>query len=80
MVGAEESNQGNCPIQSPVTLRETTQWCRETQIAPFIKVHPPIRLHEVNLSGYQVLVGFLSALSTIGLLVWVFLNLWLFEP
>jgi hypothetical protein len=77
MTHAEEITQGNCVIQSSVTVLETTQWPRER---PCIKLGPAIRPHEINLSGSQVLVRFLSALSTIGLLLWAFLKLWLFEP
>ena len=79
MIRAEEITQGNCPIQSSVTVRERAQRRREPQIAPVIKL-ASIRTHEINLSGPQVLVGFLSVLSTVGLLLWAFLNLWLFEP
>ena len=32
-----------------------------------------------DLSGTQLLFGFISALSTVGLLLWAFLELWLFE-
>jgi hypothetical protein len=80
MIRAEEITQGNCPIQSSVTVRERAQRRQEPQIAPVIKLGPSIRTHEINLSGPQVLVGFLSVLSTVGLLLWAFLNLWLFEP
>jgi hypothetical protein len=33
----------------------------------------------INLSGSQVLVGWLSALCTVGLLLWAIIQLWLFE-
>ena len=48
--------------------------------APVIKLGPAISPHEINLSGSQVLAVFLSALSTIGLLLWAVLKVWLFEP
>ena len=37
-------------------------------------------LNDVAFVETPVLIGFLSALSTIGLLLWAFLKLWLFEP
>ena len=40
---------------------------------------PNIARGEINISGSQLLVGFTSALSLTGLLLWAFLRLWLFE-
>ena len=70
-------------LQSPAVpppSSERKSWRREPQIALVINPGPAFRPHEINLSRPQVLVGFLSALSTVGLLVWAFLKLWLFEP
>jgi len=33
----------------------------------------------ISLSGFQVLVGWLSALCTVGLLLWAIIQLWLVE-
>ena len=35
---------------------------------------------EVNLSGYQLVVGFACFLGAAQLLLWAILKLWLFEP
>lgn len=39
----------------------------------------PASPYEINLSGSQILVGLMSALCLVGLLLWGFLRLWLFE-
>jgi hypothetical protein len=38
----------------------------------------PVRPYEINVSGLQVLLAFLSGLGSIGLLVWAVIKLWLF--
>ena len=43
-----------------------------------LAVATPVRPHEINLSGSQVLVWLLCGLASIGLLVWAVLKLWLF--
>lgn len=39
-----------------------------------------LRPHELNVTGSQLLVGFTSAFTAVGLLLWACLKLWLFEP
>jgi hypothetical protein len=38
----------------------------------------PFRPQELNVSGPQVLVGFVSALACMGVFVWALVRLWLF--
>lgn len=77
MIRADEVRRGNGQIQFSLTVLEST----------------PVRLgndatagsapsgapHGLNLSGSQVLIGWVSALSAVVLLLWAFLRLWLFE-
>ena len=78
MIRAGEIRKGNGQIQFSLAVLEATQ------LEPRVKLSnanasPSFRRNEINLSGSQVLVGSLSALCTVGLLLWASINLWLFE-
>jgi hypothetical protein len=62
-------------------------WPRTQQIIPQVKTfnaasvaHMPARVGQLNLTGSQLLVGFICLLSAIRIVMWAVLKLWLFEP
>jgi hypothetical protein len=78
MIRAGEIRKGSGQIQFSLSVLETTQ------LRPKLKVgiaNPAASLtrNAINLSGSQVLVGWLSALCTVGLALWAIIQLWLFE-
>ena len=78
MIHAGEIQKGNGQIPFSLTVLETAQ------LPPKLKLvnanpAPSLTRSGINLSGTQVLVGCLSALCSVGLLLWAFLHLWLFE-
>ena len=78
MIRAGEIRKGNGQIQFSLSVLETTQ------LRPKLKVGiadpaPSLIRDGINLSGSQVLAGWLSALCTVGLLLWAIIKLWLFE-
>ena len=78
MIRAGEIRKGNGQIQFSLAVLEATQ------LRPKLKVgianpSPSSTRNEINLSGSQVLVGALSALCTVGLLLWAIIKLWLIE-
>ena len=74
MIRAGEIRKGNGQIQFSLAV------LKATQLQPRVKLpSPSFTRNEINLSGSQVLVGWLSALCTVGLLLWAFIKLWLFE-
>lgn len=78
MIRTGEIRKGNGQIQFSVAVLETTQ------LRPKLKAEnadPALSFSRngINLSGSQVLIASLSALSTIGLLLWVIIQFWLFE-
>jgi hypothetical protein len=78
MIRAGEIRKGNGQIQFSLTVLDTTRFRPGLKVAN-AKPAPSFTREGVNLSGSQVLVGFLSALLSGGLLLWAFLRLWLFE-
>lgn len=78
MLHADEIQKGAGQIGFSMTLAETAQMPLVSSVA---KVEQPNsgRPGELNLSGSQVLVGFVSALCTVGMLLWGLINLWLLE-
>ena len=75
---ADEIRKGNGQIQFSLAVLTATR------LQPGVKLSntslsASITRNEINLSGSQVLVGWLSALSTVGLLLWAIIKLWLFE-
>ena len=78
MIRAGEIRKGNGQIQFSLSVLETTQ------LRPKLKVGianptPSFTRNGINLSGSQVLVGWLSALCTVGLVLWAIIQVWLFE-
>jgi hypothetical protein len=80
MIREGEIRKGSGQIQFSLSVLETTQ------LRPKLKVGisnptPSLTLtsNAINLSGSQVLVGWLSALCTVGLGLWAIIQLWLFE-
>ncbi len=78
MIRAGEIRKGNGQIQFSLSVLETTQ------LRPKLKVGianstPSLPRNAINLSGSQVLAGWLSALCTVGLVLWAIIQLWLFE-
>jgi hypothetical protein len=78
MIRAGEIRKGNGQIQFSLSVLETTR------LRPKLKVGianpaPLLTRNTINLSGSQVLVGWLSALCTVGLVLWAIIRLWLFE-
>jgi hypothetical protein len=62
-------------------------WPTPLQISPQVKTfnaasvaHMPARVGQLNLTGSQLLVGFICLLSAIRIVMWAVLKLWLFEP
>ena len=78
MIRACEIRKGNGQIQFSLSVLETIQ------LRPKLKVGianptPSFTRNGINLSGSQVLVGWLSALCTVGLVLWAIIQVWLFE-
>jgi hypothetical protein len=78
MISAGEIRNDNGQIQFSLTVLETTQprpklkWVDANPASSFTP-------NRIDLSGSQVLAGCLSAFCSVGLLLWAFLHLWLFE-
>ena len=77
MLRADEIRKGNGQIQFCLTVLETQRQPRLTLRSS--NPAPSFTRNEINLSGSQVLVGSLSALGTVGLLLWAIIKLWLLE-
>lgn len=77
MISAEEIREDGNPIRSSVAVPQITPLRAKT----LMRTDKPVRSlasYELSLSSSQLLVGFLSALSAVGVLLWAFLKLWLF--
>ena len=78
MISAGEIRNDNVQIQFSLTVLETTQlrpklkWVDANPASSFTP-------NRIDLSGSQLLAGCLSAFCSVGLLLWAFLHLWLFE-
>jgi hypothetical protein len=78
MIRAGEIRKGNGQIQFSLAVLEATQ------LQPRVKLSnanpaPSFARNEIDLSGSRVLVEWLPALCTLGLLLWAIIQLWLFE-
>jgi len=78
MIRADEIRKGNGQIHFSLSVLETAQ------LRPKLKLSnaspgPSFTRNEINLSGSRVLAGSLSALCTVGLLLWAIIKLWLVE-
>ena len=78
MIRIDEIRKGDGHIQFSLTILETTR-LRPRPTVGNTDSAPSFTNNGINLSGSQVLVGCLSALCSVGLLLWAFLRLWLFE-
>jgi hypothetical protein len=72
-----EIRKGNGQIQFSLAVLHSTQ-LRQLKVGD-ANPAPSFTGNEINLFGSQVLIGSLSALCTIGLLLWAIIQLWLFE-
>ena len=79
MISAETVAKDNDPIQVSITVLETTQSQLGKKARTDESVHS-LAPYRLNLSGSQLLVGFTSIFSGVGLLLWAFVRLWLFAP
>ena len=77
MIRADEIRKGNGQIQFCLSVLETQLQTKLTLRSS--NAAPSFTRNEINLSGSRVLVGSLSALGTVGLLLWAIIKLWLFE-
>jgi hypothetical protein len=78
MIRADEIRRGNGQIQFSLTVLDSTQLRPRLRVSN-ARPAPSFTRNEISLSGSQVLVGSLSALCTVGLLLWAIIRLWLFE-
>jgi hypothetical protein len=78
MIRADEIRKGEGQIQFSLAVLDTTQLRPKTKIDASNSARPSTG-EGINLSGSQVLVGFVSALCGASLLFWTVLKLWLFE-
>jgi hypothetical protein len=74
-----EIREGNGQLQFSLTVLETAQLQPQLKLGS-ANPSPALVGEGIDLSGAQVLVGSLSALCTLGLLLWAIIRLWLFEP
>jgi len=78
MIRAGEIRKGNGQIQFSLAVLEATQLQPRVKLSNANSSRSFTR-SESNLSGSQVLVGSLSALSKVCLLLWAIIKLWQFE-
>jgi hypothetical protein len=78
MIAPSEVREGADQIGFPLAAYEGTK----VQLKP-AATRPDqdaaVARFEINLSGSQLLPGFATALCFVGVLLWAFLQLWLFE-
>jgi hypothetical protein len=79
MISAEEIRIEESQIRPPLMVLTTTRVRPNSQVPAAASLRD-LSPYGVNLSGTQLLIGFVSALSAVALLLWAFLQLWLFEP
>ena len=78
MIRADEVRKGNGQIEFALTVLGTPQ------LQPKLNLRnanpaPSFARNEINLSGSQLVAGWLSALCAVGLLLSAIIKLWLFE-
>jgi hypothetical protein len=78
MIRAGEMRKGNGQIQFSLKVLDVPQLRPRLSVVN-AKPAPSFARNGINLSGSQVLVGWLSALCAVGLLSWAIIQLWLFE-
>lgn len=78
MIRAEEIRKGDSQIQFSLQVLDNTRLQPKSRIETREAAASPEE-HGLVLSGSQVLIGFISALSGVFFLFWAFLRLWLHE-
>jgi hypothetical protein len=78
MIRAEEIRKGHSQIQFSLKVLDYAQLQPRSKIQT-VDTAASAEEQGLILSGSQVLIGFLSALSGVFLLFWAFLRLWLYE-
>jgi hypothetical protein len=78
MIRAGEIREGVGQIQFSLEVLEATQLPLKLRLMKAAPA-PAFTPERINLTGSQVLAAFLSALSSVSLMLWAFLHLWLFE-
>ncbi len=79
MIRVEEPRMNAKLIPFLVTLTSADQVGPKTQIRNAESVRHTA-VHELNLTGSQLVVGCMCFLGAIRLVLWAVLKLWLFEP
>ena len=79
MIQVDELQNGSGKIQFSMTLVETAQMPLDSTMA-IAEQTLTGRPRELTLTASQVLAGCIAALSTVSLLLWAVIKLWLFEP
>jgi len=78
MVGAEEISNENRSIQFSLKVTETKELRPKPEVRA-AETTGALAPYQINISGSQLLIGSVSALCALGILLWAFLKLWLFE-
>jgi hypothetical protein len=78
MIRTGEIRKGNGQIQFSLRVLGATQ-LQPKRKPGNANPAPSFAGRGISLSGFQVLVGWLSALCTVGLLLWAIIQLWLVE-
>ena len=78
MIRAEEIRKGDSQIQFSLKVLDYAQLQPKSKIQT-VDTAASAEEQGLILSGSQVLIGFLSALTGVFLLFWAFLRLWLYE-
>jgi hypothetical protein len=78
MIGVEEVVKENNQTQFRLGILDTTGLRPKTKVGATDAVRA-LAPYEINVSGSQLLIGSGFALCAVGLLVWAFVRLWLFE-
>jgi hypothetical protein len=79
MIRAEEVRKGDSQIQFSLKVLDYAQLQPKPRIETVNAERSAAEQQGLILSGSQVLIGFLTALSGVFLLFWAFLRLWLYE-
>jgi hypothetical protein len=78
MLRPVEIREENGQVRFSLTVLETAQIQSRLRLRR-TNPTPLLAGKRIDLSGTHVLVGSLSAFCTVGLLLWAFVRLWLFE-
>lgn len=78
MIRADEIRKGLGQIQFSLAVLDTAQ-LKPRLIRGVDATTRSFARSEIDFSGSQVLIGFVSALGGVSLLIWAIVRLWLFE-